>query len=91
MQTCCGTSIKIVSRLLYKVNGQAIVRRTDYLDLYIDLDELLTQGVDLDETGINRTVESAEFGHETDIALFDGLVGVWADAATRDGAEAAKS
>lgn len=81
--------MKRVSRLLYKVNGQAVGRHTDYLDLHIDLDELLAQGIDLDETRINRTVESAEFGHETDIALFDRLVGVWADAATRNGAQAA--
>lgn len=83
--------MKRVSRLLNKANGQAVGRHTDYLDLHIDLDELLAQGIDLDETGINRTVESAEFGHETDITLFDRLIGVWADAATRNGAQAANS
>lgn len=83
--------MKIVSGLLYRVNRQAIVRHTDYLDLHVDLDELLAQGVDLDETRINRTIESTEFSHETDIALFDGLVRIWADAAARNGAQAANS
>lgn len=84
--------MKIVSRLLYKsMDRQYVVRHTDYLNLHIDLDELLAQGIDLDETRINRTVESAEFGHETDIALLDGLVGIWADAATRNGTQEANS
>lgn len=76
---------------MYKVNGHVIARHTNYLDFHIDLDQLLAQRVDLDETGINSTVESAEFGHETDIALLDGLVGIWADAAARNGAQAANS
>lgn len=50
------------------------------------MDELLAQWVDLDETRINGTIESAKFGHETDITLLDGLVWIRTDEAARNGA-----
>ena len=58
---------------------------TNDLDLDIDLDKTLTERVDLDETGINRAIESTEFGDETDVTLRDGFVGVRADDAARNG------
>ena len=51
----------------------------DDLDLDVDLDELLGQGVDLDKTGVDSAVEAAELGNETNIALRDGLVWIWAN------------
>ena len=41
----------------------------DDLNLDIDLDELLGEGVDLDETGVDGAVEATEFGDEADVAL----------------------
>ncbi len=52
---------------------------TSNLDLDIDLDKTFTEGVDLDETGIDGLVELAELGDKTDIALVDLLVGVGAE------------
>jgi hypothetical protein len=59
--------------------------RTNDLDLNIDLDKTFTERVDLDETGINSTIESTEFGNETDITLRDRFVGVRTDDAARNG------
>ena len=41
----------------------------DDLDLDVDLDELLGQGVDLNKAGVDSAVEAAKLGDETDIAL----------------------
>merc|ERR1711937_327038 len=57
------------------------------LDLDIDLDQTLGEGVDLDEAGIDGLVESTKLGDETDVALVDALVWVGADDAAGDGAQ----
>lgn len=41
-----------------------------------DLDEVLRQRVDLDETGVHSSCETTKLGHETDVALGDRLVWV---------------
>lgn len=61
----------------------------DNLNLDIDLDESLGERVDLDETWVDGTVETAELCDETDVALGDRLVGVGAADAAGDGAEGA--
>ena len=49
------------------------------------MNELLGQRIDLDETGIDGAVETAEFRDEADVSLADGFVGVGADNAAGDG------
>lgn len=61
----------------------------DDLDLDVDLDEVLGQGVDFDETGVDSLVELAELGDETDVALADGFVWVGAADAAWDCTEGA--
>jgi len=46
------------------------------LDLNVDLNELLRQGIDLDKTWVDGAVETAKFGNETHVSLGDGLVRV---------------
>ena len=58
----------------------------DDLDLDVDLDEALGQGVDADETWIHGARESAEFGDQADVSLGDGLVRV----GTADACECAR-
>jgi hypothetical protein len=48
----------------------------DDLDLDIDLDELLGEGVDVDETRIHGAREATELCYQANIALRHGLVGV---------------
>ena len=52
---------------------------TDNLDLDIDLNELLAQRVDLDQTRINSAVELSKFGDKAYVALIDLLIRVRAD------------
>ena len=59
----------------------------DNLDLDVDLDEALREGVDLDKTWVDGAVEATKLGDETDVSLGDGLVWVWANDAARDGSE----
>jgi hypothetical protein len=49
---------------------------TNDLDLDIDLCKPLAEGVDLDETWVDSTVEATELGDETDITLRDRFVWV---------------
>jgi hypothetical protein len=58
---------------------------TNDLNLDIDLNKTFTERVDLDETGINSTIESTEFRDETDVALRDRFVGVRTDDAAGNG------
>jgi hypothetical protein len=57
------------------------------LNLDVDLDQVLAEGVDLDQAGVDGLVEAAKLGDETDVALLDRLVGVGADEAAGDGTE----
>ena len=57
------------------------------LDLDIDVNQPLGERIDLDETGVDGTVEASKLGDQTDIALGNGLVGVRADEAARNRAE----
>lgn len=66
----------------------ATKRHTGNLDLHIDLVKFFAERVDLDKAGVNCLVELAELGHETDVALVDLLVGIGAQYAARDRAEA---
>jgi hypothetical protein len=58
------------------------------LNLDVDLDEALAEGVDLGEAGVDSLVEAAELGDETDVALLDVLVRVGTDDAAVDGTAA---
>lgn len=57
------------------------------LNLDIDLDDLLAEGVNVDQAGVDGLVELSKLGDETDVALVDFLVGVGAEDAARDGAQ----
>lgn len=48
----------------------------DDLDLDVDLEQALRQGVDLDQARVDGLIELAELGDQTDVALVDLLVGV---------------
>ena len=61
--------------------------QTNNLNFDIDLDELLGQGVDLDETRVDCTVESTKLGYETNVSLANWLVWVRADDTTWNGSE----
>jgi hypothetical protein len=65
-------------------NSRSQITRTNDLNLDIDLNKTFTERVDLDETGINRTIEATEFCDETDVALRDRFVGVRTDDTARD-------
>lgn len=57
---------------------------TNNLNLDIDLDQALTERVDLDQTGVDSLVEAAKLGDKTNVALAHALVGVRADDAARN-------
>lgn len=57
----------------------------DNLNLDINLNKALGQGVDMNKTRVDGAGELAELGDETNIALRDGLVRVGADDAARNG------
>lgn len=59
----------------------------DDLDLDVDLDKALGQGVDLNQAGVNCLVELAELGDQADVTLADVLIRVGAADAARDRAE----
>lgn len=59
--------------------------RTNNLNLDINLDKTFAERVDFNETRIDCTIESAEFGDQTDITLRDRFVGVRTDEAARNG------
>lgn len=59
----------------------------DDLDLDVDLDKALGQGVDLNQTRVNCLVEFAELSDKADVTLADVLIGVGAADAARDRAE----
>ena len=63
-----------------------IWRRTNDLDLHIDLNQPLGQRVDLHETWVHCAIEAAEFGDQPDVTLADWLVWVGAEDAEGDGA-----
>ena len=69
--------------------GREGTKLTGDLDLDVDLDETLAEGVHLYETRVDGLVELAELGDEADVALVDVLVRVRADDAAGDGAERA--
>lgn len=66
-----------------------LLRDLDDLDLDVNLDELLAQRVDLDETGVNGAIEAAKFGDEPDITLRHGLIWVGATDTARNGTKSA--
>lgn len=59
----------------------------DNLDLDVDLDKLLGQGVNIDETWVDSAGESTKLGDESNVSLADGLVGVGAHDAAWDGSQ----
>jgi hypothetical protein len=59
---------------------------TNNLNLDIDLNKTFTERVDLDETRINSTIESTEFGDQTNVTLRDRFVGVRTADAAGEGA-----
>jgi hypothetical protein len=61
----------------------------DNLDLDVDLDELLGEGVNVDETWVDGSRKAAELCYQANIALRHGLVGVWAAETAWDCAEGA--
>jgi hypothetical protein len=50
---------------------RALQKHTNYLDLDVDLDQLLRQRIDADKTGVNCAVEATKFGDETNVSLMD--------------------
>ena len=64
------------------------VWHTNDLNLYVDLDELLRQRVDLHETWVDGAIEATELGDETNVSLADWLVWVGANDAAWDGTAA---
>lgn len=63
--------------------------RTDELDLDVDLNKPLRQGVDLHKTRIHCAVKAAEFGDQTNLSLKDCFVCIGADNAARNSATGA--
>jgi hypothetical protein len=61
----------------------------DDLDLDVDLNELLGERVDVDETRVHGAREATELCYQANIALRHGLVGVWAAETAWDCAEGA--
>lgn len=59
----------------------------DDLDLDVDLNKALRQGVDLSQTGVDRLVKLAELGDQADVALADVLIRVGAADAAWDRTE----
>jgi len=57
------------------------------LDPDVDLGNLLGKRVDLDKAGVDGAVETSELGDETNMALVDGLVRVWAADTAWDGSD----
>jgi hypothetical protein len=53
-----------------------LLRHLHNLNLNIHLHKLLRQRVDLDETRVNSASKTAEFRHEANVSLLDGLVRV---------------
>ena len=84
MQTCFGTSAEIISEGFF---GRAMKIRTNDLNFDIDLDELLRQGIYLNQAGIHCAVEPTELGNQTNVSLADGLVRIWANDAAWNGSE----
>ena len=54
------------------------------MNLDIDLDQLLAERVDLDQTRVDGACETAEFRDQADITLRDGAVWVGAEDAAGD-------
>jgi hypothetical protein len=52
-------------------SGELCKKHTNYLDLDVDLDQLLRQRIDADKTGVNCAVEATKFGDETNVSLMD--------------------
>lgn len=59
---------------------------TDNLNLDIDLNEAFAERVDLDETWVDRTIETTELGDQADVTLRNRLVWIGTADATREGA-----
>lgn len=59
----------------------------DDLNFDIDLNELLAERIDLDETWIDSSIKASKLGDKTDIALIHWLIGIRADNATRNGSQ----
>lgn len=57
----------------------------DNLDLDVHLDQVLAEGVDLDEAGVDGLVELAELGDQANVTLCNSLVRVGAADATGEG------
>lgn len=76
-----------------ELNSNVVLGHTDllgYLDdlnLDIDLNEGLAEGIDLDKAGVDCLVEFAEFGDEADISLAYALIRVRAAYAAGNRAE----
>lgn len=66
-----------------------LLRDISNLDLDIDLCQLLSDRVNLCQTGIDNLIEFAKASNETDGALCDGLVRVGAADTAGDGSESA--
>lgn len=64
-----------------------LLRDLDDLDLDVDLDQALGEGVDLDQARVDSLVEFAKLGDQADIALVHVLVRVRADDAAWDGTQ----
>lgn len=74
-----------------KVNRDVILCHTNLLrnlaelDLHVDRDEFFGKRVNLDETGVDCTMEFPELGNETDATLVNRFIRIRANDATRNG------
>ena len=65
-------------------HASTAVLHTDNLNLHIDLNQLLGEWIDLDQTRVHGAVKATELGDQTDVSLANRLVRVWAHDAARD-------
>jgi len=66
-----------------------LLRHLNYLNLNIYLDQVLRQGIHLNQTGIHSSCKATELGDQADISLSNRLVGIRTDDTAWNGAERA--
>ena len=64
---------------------------TNDLNLDIDLNESFAEGVDLDKSRIDSTIESSKLGDQSNVSLGDWLVWVGAEDTTWDSAHSSNA
>lgn len=73
------------------VYGGGGMKLTNNLDLDVDLNQVLRERVDLDETGVDGARETAKLGDKSYITLADGLIRVGTAETARNGTESSNA